>query len=288
MPSSAACSASQSAPSRPGAAMTAVRLDGRAVGKLDAGDPLVARQDAARRDLRADVDALLGEVHAHRLEHDRRAVGAQVADGHGHELHARERGLALQRRRGRSVRTVDLVSRAELEPQVVRVADQLCERRVVDEVGQPAAHLGGERELAVRERARPAPAGHDVAGAAAHAGGLARRTAPLGDGVALLDDQDALDPRAGELECREDAGGAGADDDDVVAVRHEAAPFDESRPARRLRQGTARYHIPRVKIEPNGSRADKRPKRPEGPVRRREHGGGRSANARNRERSAPA
>ena len=91
-------------------------------------------------------------------------------------------------------------------------------RRVpADEAVQPAADVRRERELAVAEGAGAAPAAGDVAGLAAGAdAGLARRAGAAVDVGAALDDEHAGAVAAHELECGEDAGGAGADDDHVI------------------------------------------------------------------------
>ena len=82
-----------------------------------------------------------------------------------------------------------------------------------DVVAEPPADLGRERELAVREGARAAPPGHDVAGRQPTHARPARGAAAPGDAVALLEHQHVGDARPREFERREDAGGTGADDD---------------------------------------------------------------------------
>ena len=139
----------------------------RTVRELDAGDAPALDDDARRTSVSVrNVDARRSSSTRMASSTCGRAVGAEVADAHRHEPHARQRRLPAEPLGGLCVGTVHLGGGAELEPERVGVVEQVLELVASDVVAEPAADLGGERELAVRERARAAPAGHDVAGRA--------------------------------------------------------------------------------------------------------------------------
>ena len=105
----------------------------------------------------------------------------------------------------------------ELQVDGIGVLDEGLGRVIADELGQIAAHLGGEGQLAVGKGPGPGEARGDVAGLAAHAAAcLGFGAAALLHGPAFLHQQDALAaPLAQQLHGGENAGGPGADDENV-------------------------------------------------------------------------
>ena len=111
----------------------------------------------AHRDARFEVDA-------HGREDVGGAVAAHVAHRRGDQRHAVRAGPG-----GEMASTAGLmapctwVGRAEVDPDVVDVVHEVGQGVVADELAEPAADLGRERELAVGEGAGAAPAAGDVA-----------------------------------------------------------------------------------------------------------------------------
>ncbi len=109
----------------------------------------------------------------------------------------------------------------------VNIVDQIHDRLGLQEVGEPAAKLGGEIELSVGKGPGPAEAGHDGAGVTARA----VLDLPGDDGTLTVIDVPApfqydhiqLRLPLTKLVGGVYAGGAGADDGNVIC--HENAPL---------------------------------------------------------------
>jgi len=195
--------------------------DARAVGEDDARGaqvPLTGPflgEDTLDHRLGAHRD-VVAQVVTHRLEDLVGALGAHVTHRRGDESHAVQESVAADLL-DLLAAAVQLFRRAVVDPDAVDVADQRPELSLVHELVEPAADLGRDRQLAVRESAGAAPAAGDVAdvAACATAGGPRRAGAAL-DVRAPLDDEDLGAVAPHELEGGEDAGRTGADDDDVI------------------------------------------------------------------------
>lgn len=119
------------------------------------------------------------------------------------------------------VETVHLIGRAETGVLGIGVPNKLPRflgRHIIDDI---AAHLFGQRQLAVRESAGPRPAAHNIAGLAVHAAaGLARRAVPSIDRQALVHQQHIqLRCFILQFQSSKNAGRSGAHNDNVVS-RH--------------------------------------------------------------------
>ena len=113
---------------------------------------------------------------------------------------------------------LDVLVRAELEVDAVGVVYRLLRKLVAYELGEVAADLVAEGELAVGESARAGEAGGDVAdGLAVHAlAGPGLRAAAAGELAALLDHDYLLLRAASEhLQRRKDTGRPRADNYDI-------------------------------------------------------------------------
>ena len=135
----------------------------------------------------------------------------------GDELNVVLAGLVFELINLGVVEAVHQIGRAEGEILVVAIFDQIAHRLPRQIVGQVAADLLRQGELAVRERARSRPALHDAAGLAAHAmAGLARRAVAAVDAAARIHDQHARLRRfLLQFQSGEDARRTRSDDDDV-------------------------------------------------------------------------
>ena len=148
---------------------------------------------------------------------------AEMADRAAHEPQSRADGARAD---GLDLLGLDLaldvLVRAEFEIDTVRIFDGLLRRVRADERGQIAADLVAERKLAVGEGARAGKAGRDGAvGLAVEAAFCFRLGAvAVFHGLALFDDGDLFAAAETKHFHRgEDAGRAGADNDDVCFHR---------------------------------------------------------------------
>ena len=176
----------------------------------------------------AQVHARVDQVALQARVQLARPLRAQVAQRAVHELEARLDGaqtyaVHLRARAG----TLHAAVGAERQIHAVHLPDGRLHGLVADEVGQIAAHLARQRQLAVRERARAREPRGDAARLAAEA----RPARLLGaravlHGQPLVQHDDApCEPALDERERAEDAGGAGPHDDDVgVLCAHGAPP----------------------------------------------------------------
>ena len=147
-------------------------------------------------------------------------LGAQMTDGAVHQLQAGVDGVLadlLDVLAG--VDALHMGVGTELEVDLIGVMDELLCELLADQGGQVAAHLIGEAQLAVRERACTGEAGGDGAGGAA-----VDAVAQLGLGavalfhrLALFHQQDLfLAAVAQQLYSGEDAGRTGTHNDQIV------------------------------------------------------------------------
>ena len=147
-------------------------------------------------------------------------LGAQMTDGAVHQLQAGVDGVLadlLDVLAG--VDALHMGVGTELEVDLIGVVDELLCELLADQGGQVAAHLIGEAQLAVRERACTGEAGGDGAGGAA-----VDAVAQLGLGavalfhrLALFHQQDLfLAAVAQQLYSGEDAGRTGTHNDQIV------------------------------------------------------------------------
>ena len=187
-----------------------------------------------------DVLALGIEAHLHAVVRQivldgqiqlLRLLGAQMADGAVHQLQTRMDGVfadLLDVLTG--VNALHMGVGAELQIDLIGVVDELLRKLLSDEGGQVAAHLIGQAQLAVRERARTGKAGGDGAGGAAvdavaHFGFGA---VALFHGLALFHQQHLLFAAvAQQLHSGKDAGRARTHDDQIVLF-HDFVPFSFS------------------------------------------------------------
>ena len=169
------------------------------------------------------VDALGTQVVLQRQVELLRLFGAEVADGAVDELQACANGAAAD--------DADLIGgghalhmgvRAEFQVDLVRIVNEGLGKVRADEVREIAADLVVQRELAVGERACAGEAGRDVAGLAVHAFlRLALRAGALFHALAFFHERDvALVALADQLQGGEYAGGAGADDQNILFHRN--------------------------------------------------------------------
>src|SRR5665647_1582701 len=186
----------------------------------DAGSAQVAfagsllGEDALDPDAGAHGDALL-KLLTHARENVVGALRAHVAHRRGHERHAVQQRLTADLVRLRAA-AVDLIGGAVFQPDAVHVLDELAQALLGHELVEPAADLGGERELAVAEGAGAAPAAGDVARLAAVAdAGRAGRAGAAADVGAAFHQSYAETVVAHQLERGEDARRACADDDHI-------------------------------------------------------------------------
>ena len=143
----------------------------------------------------------------------------KVADGAVHQLEAGLDGAQANLPHLVLVAaTLHVLVRAKLQVQFVHGVYGLLGVLGAYELGEVAAHLVGERELAVREGARAREARCYVAGVAAQAAARADlgAVAALYGQALLQHDYVGLGARLKQLEGAEDAGRAGADYDDVI------------------------------------------------------------------------
>ena len=121
---------------------------------------------------------------------------------------------------GAFVDALDLRVSAEFQIDFVGVVDKLLREILADQVGQLAADLIGQRQLAVRERARTGKAGGDGTGRLAvdADAGFVLGAMALFDRLALFDKQDLVGVAAfaQQLQRGENTGRAGAYDDKVI------------------------------------------------------------------------
>ena len=141
-----------------------------------------------------------------------------MADGAVHELEARANGAAANLRNLVGVaEALDVRVGAKVEIHLVDAVDGVLRKLMADELGQVAAHLARERELAVREGAGAREARGDAARLAVDAvAHLGLGAAALLDGQSLLDDGDgARVSLADKAQRSEDAGRTSADNRDI-------------------------------------------------------------------------
>ena len=155
-------------------------------------------------------------------------LGAQMADGAVHQLQARMDGVLanfLDVLAG--VDAFHMGVSTKLKINLIGVLDQLLRKVLADEGGQVAAHLVGQAQLAVRESARTGEAGSDGAGGAAvdAVADFGLGAVALFHRLALFHQKDLLFAAvAQQLHSGEDAGRAGANDDQIVLF-HDFVPF---------------------------------------------------------------
>ena len=139
-------------------------------------------------------------------------LGAKMADGAVHELEARANGATANLRNLVGVaKALDVRVGAKVEVHLVNAVDGVLRELVADELGQVAAHLARERELAARE-AR-GDAARLAVDAVSH---LGLGAAALLDRQSLLDDGDGTRVSlADKTERGEDAGRTSANNRDV-------------------------------------------------------------------------
>ena len=200
-------------PHAAGAQRLAVGLAGAApfaaLGRLTVGQDALDRHAGAHRHARL-------QVAAHAREDVVGALGAHVTHRRRDQRHPMQERLAPHPFGGLAA-AVHVGRSAVVEPDAVDIGDELVQRLPVDEAVEPAADVGRQGQLAVGEGAGAAPAAGDVArvAAAADARGAGGAAAPVDVGPAL-DEEHRGAVAAHELECGEDAGGAGPYDDHVV------------------------------------------------------------------------
>ena len=178
--------------------------------------------------LQNQVAAFIAEIHLHAVFLEIPLNGqidglglfrTHVADGAVHQLQARlDSTLADFLPFLLVLQTLDVGVRTEFQIDFVRVVDGLLGHVLANQRGQVAAHLIAERQLAVGESPGAGEAGGDVAvGLAVDAlAGLVLGAVALFHRLALLHHDDLLLAALFDhLQGGEDAGGAGADDDDV-------------------------------------------------------------------------
>ena len=144
-----------------------------------------------------------------------------MADGAVNQLQARLDGaLADVLDIGAFVNALNLGVSAELEVDFVGVVDELLGKILADQVGQLAADLVGQGQLAVRECARAGKAGGNGTGRlAVYAdAGFILGAVALFHRFAFFDEQDLVGVAAfaQQLQRGEDTGRAGAYDDKVI------------------------------------------------------------------------
>ena len=214
----------------PGGAAAAGRNDGLLRADLVAAARVAHHRATADAVLDQQLIAFRGEdeLHARILQvaFDARVqllrlFRTQVADRAVHELEARlDRAAADLRDLVGVADALHVGVRAEVQVHPVDAVDGPLGEVRADEVGQVAAHLVRQRELAVRKGACARETGGDAAGLAVHADTRADLgTAAALDRQALLDDRDVAGVAAAEqAERAEDARRARAHDQDVGAV----------------------------------------------------------------------
>ncbi len=149
-----------------------------------------------------------------------RLFGAHVADGTVHQAQAGSDGvpadaldaLILHQAFHRGVR-------AEFQVDAIGIINQLLGLVLTNQLGQLAAHLVGKGELAVRKRtgARETCGDMAIRPAVDAAAGRALGAAAAADRLAFFNDEDFLfGALADQLQGGKNAGGAGADDDQVI------------------------------------------------------------------------
>ena len=148
-------------------------------------------------------------------------LGAEVADGAVNQLQTGLNGaLADVLDVGAFVYALNLRVGAEFQIDLIGVVDQLLREILAYQVGQFAADLIGQRKLTVRECTRTGKAGRDGAGRLAvdADAGLVLGAVPLFHGLTLFDKQDLVGGAAfaQQLQCGENAGRAGAYDDQII------------------------------------------------------------------------
>ena len=158
------------------------------------------------------------------------AFGAQMADGAVHELEARLDGTAANGRDLIGVAdALHVLVRAEVKVDLVAARDGGLHEVRAYELGQVAAHVAGERELPVGERASTREPRGDAAGLAVHAHARLRLGAAAAlDGKAAVHEHDmARVAPAEQAERCEDARGTRTYDEHVGRARdgcHDAPP----------------------------------------------------------------
>ena len=165
-------------------------------------------------------------------------LGAQVADRAIDHFEACLDGATANVADLRVVsRAFDMIVCAKGKVDLVHLVDGLLRLPGSDQLGEVAADLVGQGELPVRERARARKARGDIAGLAVYAmTGFIFGTMPLFYRKALLQQDDMrLGPLFDEFESREDARGAGTDDNDICV--HRISPHEMGAPGRTLLPG---------------------------------------------------
>ena len=186
-----------------------------------AGAHRAVQQDVLALGLKAHLDAggeqMVLDVEVELL----RLLGAEVADGAVDELQPRLDGaLADVLDLGALVDALDLGVGAKFQVDAVGVVDEGLGQLLANEVGQLAADLAGQRQLAVRERPRAGKPGGDGAGRLAvdADAGLVFGAVALFDRFAFFHQQNAVGAGAfaQQLQRGKDAGRAGAYNDQVI------------------------------------------------------------------------
>jgi len=127
----------------------------------------------------------------------------------GDELHIQAGRLALEAAHRLGIRPVKFRGGPECPIGLVHVVHQLGQLVWGAVLVHEAADLGGQGQFPVAVGAGAAPAGEH--------GARPSQALPLGQVRALLQQQDAIHPGAGQLQGREDPSGARAHDDDPVS-----------------------------------------------------------------------